>query len=111
MAFELSINLIARFCKMRICFISKHLFLPQAEIPYSVYDRNKKLMVSLILLGRIFFTLDNAKTALDALFLTDLKTYCSMYILPLCVLLYVYATSLCTALCICYLSLYCSMYM
>ena len=30
-------------------------------------------MVSLILLGRIFFTLDKAKTALDALFLTDLR--------------------------------------
>ena len=30
-------------------------------------------MASLILLGRIFFTLDNAKTALDASFLTDLR--------------------------------------
>ena len=30
-------------------------------------------MVSLILLGRKFFTLDKAKTALDALFLTDLR--------------------------------------
>ena len=30
-------------------------------------------MVSLILLGRIFFTLDKAKTALDALFLTALR--------------------------------------
>ena len=30
-------------------------------------------MVSLTLLGRIFFTLDKAKTALDALFLIDLR--------------------------------------
>ena len=30
-------------------------------------------MVSLILLGRIFFTLDKVKTALDALFLIDLR--------------------------------------
>ena len=32
-------------------------------------------MVSLILLGRIFFTFDNAKTALGALFLTDLRRW------------------------------------
>ena len=59
---------------MGICFISEHLFLPQAEIPYSINDQNKELKrVSLLLLGRIFFTLDKAKTALDALFLTDLR--------------------------------------
>ena len=64
--FKLSINLFARFCKMLICFISGHLFLPQAEIPYSINDRNKWLV-------RIFFTLDKVKTALDALFLIDIR--------------------------------------
>ena len=40
-AFKLSINHIARFCKMWICFISEHLLHPQAEIPYSINDQNE----------------------------------------------------------------------
>jgi len=50
------------------------LFLPQAEISYSINDQNKEWeMVSIILLEEIFFTFDKEKTALDALFLTDLR--------------------------------------
>jgi len=37
-------------------------------------------MVSLILLGRTFFTLDKAKTALDALFLTALRWWFQLLI-------------------------------
>jgi len=44
-----------------------------AEIPYSTNERNNELqIVCLMLLGGRCLTLDNANTALDALFFTGL---------------------------------------
>ena len=48
-------------------------FSPMAEIPYSTNERNNELqIVCLMLLGGRCLTLDNANTALDALFFTGL---------------------------------------
>ena len=47
-----------------------HFFLINSPLIYMIEIKNCKW---LILLGRIFFTLDNAKTAHEAMFLTDLR--------------------------------------